>query len=58
MAGDASTSTWGIGVRPGIAVSLTDSWSLVAHVARLGYYGGAFGFNLNTGSSIGVYYAF
>lgn len=58
MAGDASASTWGIGVRPGISVNLTDSWSIVAHVARLGYYGGAFGFNLNTGSSIGVYYAF
>lgn len=58
MAGDATSSTWGIGVRPGIAVNITDNWSLVAHVARLGYYEGAFGFYLNTGSTIGVYYAF
>ena len=58
VSGQAGESTWGIGVRPGVAVNLTDSWSIVAHVARLGYYEGAFSFNLNTGSSIGVFYAF
>ena len=52
------TSTWGIGVRPGIAVNLNDSWSIVTHVASLGYYGGAFGFHLNPGYTVGVYYEF
>ena len=56
--GQSGSSTWGIGVRPGIAVNLNDSWSLVSHVASLGYYGGAFGFHLNPGYAIGVYYKF
>lgn len=53
-----NVSTWGIGVRPGLAVNLTDNWSIVAHVASLGYYGGKFGFTLNTGCTLGVYYCF
>lgn len=56
--GEAGESTWGIGVRPGISVNITDNWSIVAHVAQLGYYQGVFGLLLNTGSTIGVYYAF
>ena len=56
--GEPSRTTWGIGVRPGLAVNLTDNWSIVAHVASLGYYGGTFGFTLNTGSVLGVYYCF
>ena len=54
----ASNSTWGVGIMPGLAVDLTDQWSLVAHVAKLGYYGGAFQFALNSGATFGVYYAF
>ena len=57
-AGGASASTWGVGVMPGLAVGLTDQWSIVAHVGKLGYYGGAFQFGINSGSTIGVYYAF
>ena len=56
--GEPTVTTWGIGVRPGLAVNLTDNWSIVAHVASLGYYRGTFGFPLNTGSTLGVYYCF
>jgi len=57
-ADSGSSSTWGIGIMPGIDIPVNDNWSLVCHVARVGYYGGAFGLNLNSGSSFGVYYAF
>lgn len=58
QSGEPGVSTWGIGVRPGLAVDLTDRWSIVAHVASLGYYQGTFQFTLNSGSILGVYYSF
>ena len=53
-----SASSWGIGIMPGIAVPINDNWSLVGHVARLGYYDGSFSFNLNNITIVGVYYQF
>lgn len=55
---NGSHSTWGLGVKPGIAVPVNEKWSVVGHVASLGYYDGTFRFGLNPGYSIGVYYAF
>ena len=51
-------NTWGVGVKPGLAVPINDSFSIVAHFCRLGYYADAFQFQFNTGSSIGLFYAF
>lgn len=53
-----STTTWGIGVRPGIAFPVNDRFSIVTHIMQLGYYNGGFDFSLNTGSTIGIYYNF
>lgn len=37
---DSKTAvTWNVGIRPGVALSLTDHFSLVAHVGMLGYEG-------------------
>jgi hypothetical protein len=55
---NGSHSTWGLGVKPGIAVPVNEKWSIVGHVASLGYYDGTFGFNLNSMAGIGVYYEF
>lgn len=61
---------WGIGVKPGIAVALTDNFSLVSHLGFLGYssskpdYDGAkatktFGVDLDTNHiDFGLYYNF
>lgn len=39
-ADDSSTAcTWNIGIRPGIAINLTEKFSVVAHVGLLGYEG-------------------
>ena len=54
----ASSSGWGIGVMPGIAVPINNNWSVVGHIAKLGYYNGVFSFNLNGGTGIGIYYQF
>ena len=50
---------WGIGIRPGIAIPLTENISVVGHIARLGYFDGAFsvGANLND-FRVGLYYSF
>ena len=63
------TNTFGVGLKPGVAVNLNDKLSFVAHVGFLGYENekvkgddkstNTFGFNLNGNSlSFGVYYNF
>lgn len=66
--GDEESSAWGIGIKPGIAYSLTEKFSLVAHMGFLGYQDAdealrgdiqrGFGFNFDNNVSFGVYYAF
>lgn len=58
--GGASTTNFGVGVAPGIAIQAGDHFSFVGHVARIGYYGGAFGVNVDTNNNfmMGVYYHF
>ena len=55
----ATTSSFGVGVAPGIAIPVTDHLSFVGHLGSVGYYNGAFGVNLNLNNfAAGVYYAF
>ena len=65
----SKNNTFGIGVRPGVAVNLNDKLSFVSHFGWLGYsnskddYDGAkatntFGFELNSAVSFGMYYNF
>ena len=61
---------WGIGVKPGIAVALTDNFSLVSHLGFLGYESSkpdtdgakatnTFGFAIDANSiDFGLYYSF
>lgn len=66
--GDDSYSAWGVGVKPGVAYSLNEKFSLVAHMGFLGYQDAddeisgvvqkGFGFNFSNNLSFGVYYAF
>lgn len=66
--GQGGGSTWGVGVRPGVAFQLDDRFSMVSHLARIGYYGGGFlaGVNsslasllsFNLAPTVGLYYAF
>ena len=67
--GGSKSNTFGIGVRPGVAVNLNDKLSFVSHFGWLGYknekpdYDGAkatntFGFNLSSAVSFGMYYNF
>lgn len=59
-------SSWGVGLRPGIAVDVDSHFSIVTHIAQIGYYGGGFlaGINssvagvFNLSPTIGVYYCF
>ncbi len=55
---DFSHNSWGVGIAPGVAVPISDRFSMVAHFCRIGYYDEAFDFQFNTGSTIGLYYAF
>ncbi len=66
--GDA-VNAWGIGVKPGLAVNLTEKLSFVAHVGFLGFrdaddelssvYNRGFGFDLDGNSlQFGLYYNF
>ena len=63
------TNTFGVGLKPGVAVNLNDKLSFVAHVGFLGYENekvkgadkstNSFGFDLNGNNlSFGVYYNF
>lgn len=66
--GDDSYSAWGVGIKPGVAYSLNEKFSLVAHMGFLGYQDAddeltgivdkGFGFNFSNNLSFGVYYAF
>ena len=65
--GNNGSSAWGIGVRPGVAFQLNEHFSMVTHLARIGYYGGGFlaGINsslaggiVNLSPTVGLYYAF
>lgn len=62
--GGDSECTWGIGFEPGIALNLTEKFSLVAHVGFLGYKdekaaGKTYGLNLDGNDlSFGFYYNF
>jgi len=67
---DDNYSAWGIGIKPGIAYSLNEKFSLVGHLGFLGYQDcddeivdlsliqKGFGLNLSNNISFGVYYAF
>ena len=37
VSGQDAATTWGIGIRPGLAVKLSDKVSLVSHLGNLGY---------------------
>ena len=53
-----TTTSWGIGIRPGVAIDLNSHLTLISHLGRLGYYGGTFSLGVNTGYSIGLLYSF
>lgn len=64
--GDSST-VWGIGFKPGVALNLTEKFSLVAHLGFVGYRDGVkwgedsgkvFGVDLHNSLSFGFYYNF
>lgn len=65
---DKSYSAWGVGIKPGIAYSLNEEFSLVAHVGFLGYRDcddeiadvvqRGFGFKFANTLTFGVYYSF
>lgn len=63
------TNTFGVGVRPGVAVNLNDKLSFVSHFGWLGYKNSkadedgakaynTFGFNVSSAVSFGLYYNF
>lgn len=56
--GGQSGTGWGVGINPGVAFKINDRFSMVTHIMQLGYYYNAFRFNLNPGSSIGLFYSF
>jgi len=58
--GGATTTQFGVGLAPGIAIMAGDHFSFVGHIARIGYYNGAFGINIDTNQNfqMGVYYHF
>lgn len=53
---------WGLGVSPGIAFNINNRWSVVSHLAFIGYEGaksgGAFTFSLLNNTRIGFFYNF
>lgn len=57
-----SKFTWGINLRPGIAVDLTEKWGIVSHIANIGYTGikdsGTFNLDILGRVDIGIYYNF
>ncbi|MCR5828427.1 MAG: hypothetical protein K6G53_08420 [Bacteroidales bacterium] len=59
-AGGATTTQFGVGIAPGIAIMAGNKFSFVGHLARIGYYNGAFGINIDTNQNfqMGVYYHF
>ena len=59
-AGGATTTQFGVGLAPGVAVQAGEHFSFVGHVARIGYYNGNFGINIDSNQNfqMGVYYHF
>lgn len=66
---DESYTAWNVGIKPGVAYSLNDKFSLVAHLGFLGYRDNddeiaglvqtkGFGFDFTNNISFGLYYAF
>ena len=55
----ATTTTFGVGVAPGIAIPVSEHISFVGHLGSFGYYNGSFGLNVDTNNFLaGVYYSF
>lgn len=66
---DHSSTAWGVGLKPGISISLSQRLSIVAHLGYLGYrhagnypaeaFGNGFGVDLSGESlTFGLYYSF
>lgn len=56
-----TTTSFGVGVAPGMALPLGDHLSLVGRLGRMGYFNGGFALQVApdmAGSSLGLYYAF
>lgn len=57
--GRETLTHWNLGIRPGIAIPITDHLSFVGHIGQLGYYNNAFTFGVNANTFLaGVYYSF
>ena len=55
----ANTVVWGIGIRPGIAIPVSENLSFVGHIARLGYFDGTFSVGADLRNiNVGLYYSF
>ena len=55
----ANTVVWGIGIRPGIAIPVSENLSFVGHIARLGYFDGIFSIGADLRAiNVGLYYSF
>ena len=53
-----SATTWGVGLCPGLAFSLSDHWSVVTRFLTLAYMADTFTVNFNNNCSLGVFYSF
>ena len=50
---------WGVGIRPGFAIPLTEKLSFVGHLGSVGYYYNAFSIDLDANAiGVGMYYSF
>ena len=57
--GKQSAAAWNLGIRPGLALPVTEHLSFVGHIGRLGYYNNTFTFGVNGNTfTAGVYYSF
>lgn len=57
--GNQSAANWNLGIRPGLALPITDHLSFVGHFGRLGYYEKTFSFGVNASTFLaGIYYSF
>lgn len=57
--GKQSSTAWNLGIRPGLALPVTEHLSFVGHIGRLGYYNKTFTFGVNGNTfTAGVYYSF
>lgn len=59
LGGGESTSTFGLGVAPGIAIPVSDNLSFVGHLGRIGYYDNSFQIDCSPAHiGMGLYYSF